>query len=104
MEQNGFGLYQGEWADIWSQEVGNPEAVWVWNFNTLTNDRQLNSGWETISRPSDQESFYQAKPTKQTVDAFPMRDGRPIGESDTYDYDLQSFYKNRDPRFYATFA
>ncbi len=104
LEQNGFGLYQGEWADIWSQEVGNPEAVWVWNFNTLTNDRQLNSGWETISRPSDQESFYQAKPTKQTVDAFPMRDGRPIGESDTYDYDLQSFYKNRDPRFYATFA
>ncbi|WBL23387.1 RagB/SusD family nutrient uptake outer membrane protein [Zunongwangia sp. HRR-M8] len=104
LESNGFGLYEGEWANIWNQEVGNPEAVWVWSFNTLTNDRQLNSGWETVNRPSDQSSFYAAKPTKQTVDAFPMKDGKPIGESDTYDYDLQSFYKDRDPRFYATFA
>ncbi|MDN3594832.1 RagB/SusD family nutrient uptake outer membrane protein [Zunongwangia endophytica] len=104
LEANGFDLFQGEWADIWDQEVGNPEAVWVWSFNTITNDRQMNSGWETVNRPSDQPSFYQAKPTKQTVDAFPMKDGKPIGESDIYDYDIQNFYKNRDPRFYATFV
>ncbi len=104
LEDNGFGLYQGDWADIWNQEIGNPEAVWVWSFNTTTNDRQMNSGWATVTRPSDQGTFYQLKPTKQTVDAFPMKDGRQIGESDTYNYDLQTFYKNRDPRFYATFV
>ncbi|QDH78224.1 RagB/SusD family nutrient uptake outer membrane protein [Echinicola soli] len=104
LEDNGFGLYQGEWADIWNEEVGNPEAVWVWGFNTMTNDSEMNSGWETVTRPSDQEAFNQLKPTKQTVDAFPMKDGRPIGESDAYSYDLQTFYKNRDPRFYATFV
>lgn len=105
LEANGFGLFQGDWADIWNQEVDNPEAVWVWGFNSTTSDQvQMNSGWETVTRPSDQNSFNQLNPTKQTVDAFPMKDGSQIGESATYSYDLQSFYKNRDPRFYATFV
>ncbi|HLR25026.1 MAG TPA: RagB/SusD family nutrient uptake outer membrane protein [Fodinibius sp.] len=105
LEANGFGLYQGDWAEIWNQEVNNPEAVWVWGFNNTTQDQlQMNSGWETITRPSDQNSFNQLKPTKQTVDAFPMKDGRQPGESPNYEYDLQTFYKDRDPRFYATFV
>ncbi|MDT0677579.1 RagB/SusD family nutrient uptake outer membrane protein [Autumnicola musiva] len=105
LEANGFGLFQGDWADIWNQDIDNPEAVWVWNFNTSSSDQgQLNSGWEAVTRPSDQGAFPQVQPTKQTVDAFPMKDGSKIGESDIYEYDLQTFYKNRDPRFYATFV
>ncbi|WP_075590096.1 RagB/SusD family nutrient uptake outer membrane protein [Labilibacter marinus] len=42
-------------------------------------------------------------PTQNLVDAFPMSDGYPAGESPTYDYnDDNSMYQNRDPRFYAT--
>ncbi len=41
-------------------------------------------------------------PTQNLVDAFPMKDGKAIGTSDKYPYDLQNPYANRDPRLDAT--
>lgn len=41
-------------------------------------------------------------PTQNLVEAFPMRDGKPIGESDKYTYDVRSQYDNRDPRLDMT--
>lgn len=37
-------------------------------------------------------------PTQNFVDAFPMIDGKPRGESTKYPYDPQDPYANRDPR------
>lgn len=37
-------------------------------------------------------------PTQNFVDAFPMLDGKPRGESKKYPYDPQNPYANRDPR------
>lgn len=36
------------------------------------------------------------------VEAYPMKDGKKIGESDKYPYDMQTFWKDRDPRFEAS--
>ena len=37
-------------------------------------------------------------PTQNLVDAFPMRDGYPKGESPNYDYNEENMFSNRDPR------
>lgn len=36
------------------------------------------------------------------VKLYPMADGFPIGESPNYVYDIDTYFENRDPRFYAT--
>lgn len=41
-------------------------------------------------------------PTQNLVDAFPMKDGKKIGESTTYPYNAQNPYANRDPRLANT--
>lgn len=41
-------------------------------------------------------------PTQNLVDAFPMLDGKKIGESKKYVYDPQNPYANRDPRLTST--
>ncbi len=41
-------------------------------------------------------------PTQNLVDAYPMLDGKPRGESDKYPYDPQNPYANRDPRLDLT--
>ncbi|WP_417361237.1 RagB/SusD family nutrient uptake outer membrane protein [Galbibacter sp.] len=105
LEQNGFGMWTGPWDEMWLTEVGNPEAVFVYGYNSVTTeDLDFYNGMEPNSRSADAGGSPNLIPTKNTMDLFPMADGKPIGESTTYDYDLQTFYKNRDPRFYATFV
>ncbi|GGZ21425.1 membrane protein [Echinicola pacifica] len=112
LESNGFGLYKegnlenGEaWGNMFVKEVGNPEAVMIYGFNNKTSDQtQKNNGWENACRPRNLGGGGRMEPTIQLLDAFPMKDGRPIGQSPTYQYDLNHFYKNRDPRFYQTFV
>lgn len=36
------------------------------------------------------------------IEAYPMKDGKRIGESEKYPYDLQTYWMNRDPRFEAS--
>lgn len=111
LEENDFGLYEqgnlenGEaWGNMWFQEVGNPEAVMIYGFNNSTAERtRKNNHWEHATRSKEIEGNGAISPTKQLVDAFPMKDGKFPGES-SYTYDDQKFYKNRDPRFYKTFV
>lgn len=111
LEANGFGLYTKggttngtAWGNMWFDEVNNPEAVLVFGFNNIISDQiQKWNGWENAARPKEANGGGSLSPTKQMVDAFPMKDGKMAGQSD-YTYDAQKFYKNRDPRFYKTFA
>jgi starch-binding outer membrane protein, SusD/RagB family len=111
LEANGFGLFKngnlanGEaWGKMWFQEVDNPEAVIVYGFNNTGSDQiQKYNGWEHAARPKEIIGGGSLSPTKQMLDAFPMKDGKMPGESN-YEYNLNKFYKNRDPRFYKTFA
>lgn len=36
------------------------------------------------------------------AEAYPMKDGKKIGESSKYTYDMQTYWENRDPRFNAS--
>ncbi|HEX6430764.1 MAG TPA: RagB/SusD family nutrient uptake outer membrane protein, partial [Niastella sp.] len=110
----GFGLYKTgnlsngtAFENMFSVEAGssaiNPEAVIVFAFNTVTADQvKKNNGWENAARPKEINGGGSLTPTRQMLDAFPMKDGTPAGAKITTD--SLYFYKNRDPRFYKTFA
>jgi starch-binding outer membrane protein, SusD/RagB family len=112
LEQNGFGLFKNggtangtAWGNMWFTESNNSEAVLVYGFNNGTSDQSRKwNGWEHAVRPKDIGGGGSVSPTKQMVDAFPMKDGKMPGQSVDYSYDPNKFYKNRDPRFYKTFA
>jgi hypothetical protein len=111
LDDNQFGLAKtGTTTDgtafenIFTKELNNPEGVIVFGFNNNQSDQVAKAnGWEQSCRPKGWLGGNSQAATKQMMDAFPMKDGKPIGSS-AYAYDLQKFYKNRDPRFYKTFA
>lgn len=111
LEENGFGLYKTgtltdatAWANMFTTELNNPEAVIVFGFNNVVSDQvQKWNGWEHAARPKGILGGGSLSPTKQMLDAFPMKDGKMAGQS-SYTYDAKKFYKNRDPRFGKTFA
>ncbi|WP_308990998.1 RagB/SusD family nutrient uptake outer membrane protein [Mariniflexile litorale] len=96
----GKGLHPN-WRTMWFDGNDNVEAIIAYNFNTKQSGSvQKNNATERFSRPKDLGASGGNAPTKQIVDAFPMKDGTPY---DT-DGDLTDFYKDRDPRFYHSFA
>ena len=111
LEANGFGLFvtggftDGKaWSNMWFSETNNPEAVIVYGFNNTTSSNVLrNNGWEKAARSKTLGGSGAVGATKQIMDAFPMKDGLAPGVSTKYPYTLQTFYKNRDPRFNKTF-
>ena len=113
LEANGFTLFSNggfanaqAWENMWFQQTENPEGVLVYCFNNVTSDQtQRNNGWEQATRSKQVLGGGSISPTKQIVDAFPMKDGKMPGDpTSMYTYDQKKFYKNRDPRFYKTFA
>lgn len=110
LEADGKGLFSvggtangTAWGNMWLAEVGNPEAVIVFGFNNSTIvNAQKNNGWERAVRSKASGGNGAISPTKQMVDVFPMADGKSIVGNPAYNPVL--FYKNRDPRFYKTFA
>jgi len=112
LETDGFGLFKTgtladgtAWENMFVNEVNNPEAVIVFGFNTVVSDQiQKWNGWEHAARPKEILGNSGLNPTKQMMDAFPMKDGKMPGQSTTYPYNPKQFYKNRDPRWNKTFA
>ncbi|MGN7990357.1 RagB/SusD family nutrient uptake outer membrane protein [Pedobacter sp. 22226] len=112
LESNGFGLFKEggtangvAWGAMFVKDH-SIEAVFEFGFNALsTGNTQRNNGWEQATRSREINGAGSISPTKQIVDAFPMRDGKPINASSAaYPYTEGKFYKNRDPRFYKTFV
>ncbi|MBB5437764.1 hypothetical protein HDC92_001438 [Pedobacter sp. AK017] len=106
LDQAGFGL-NSSYANLWFQEVNNPEAVLITGYNTKTGDvSKKNNTYDLQTRPiylSNGGGGSNA-PTWDFVKDYPMKDGKKPGVSTTYPYDEQHFYKNRDPRFDNTIA
>lgn len=101
LKANGFGL-NSSYQDMWFQEVGNPEAVWSIGFNNSSADQlQRNENWDSHNRPQYLGGGGSNQPAMGVVNAFPMINGKPITDPSS-GYDSTLFYKNRDPRFYAT--
>lgn len=107
----GFGLYP-DFAGLWFADM-NKEAVFVRRYLYSPSAARVEEHgeevgavhrWAAATRPLDvsQGASGANRPTLEMVNAFPMRDGRPIAGNPAYD--TLSFWKNRDPRFYATIA
>lgn len=90
-----------DWRNMWFQDY-NMESIMSFGFNDDDTGGQLrkNNATERYSRPKDLGATGGNSPTKQIVDAFPMNDGTAYDPEGEYN----DFYKNRDPRFYHTFA
>ena len=110
---NGNGLYPKEDVTMWTTEgpnadgsPKNPEAVMVTEYNTATDDNGMaNNSYTNATLPKYiGTSGGSNQPTWDEVQAFPMVDGFAPGSSPTYDYNPQTFFLNRDPRFYQTIA
>ena len=116
----GYGLYQGSgenaqgYANIFTQSVKNPEAVFVTLYNNITGDgldNQKNNSWEKTIRPKNAGGSGK-NASAMLVDMFPMKDGKIPSGTGTYTkletsddaYDSETPFADRDPRFYRTFT
>lgn len=61
-----------------------------------------NKGIESNTNPPSRGGNYYRFPTQEMVDAFPMKNGRPISDPASSGYVESNMYVNRDPRFYFT--
>jgi hypothetical protein len=98
---NGISLTKN-YSEIWLNEQG-PEVV----FSVINSNPDKVSGWATSTMPqSCSRGTNTSNPTWEFVKEFPMLDGKsyddPTGKYYVGDEDslMQSFWKNRDPRFY----
>lgn len=105
------GLNGSGFAQIFSN-YNSKEAVFVTLYNKVHDDNAAhevyrNNRREEGLRPSNASGKTSASgmsATAMMIDLFPMADGKKPGQSSTYAYDDLTFFKNRDPRFYRTFA
>lgn len=90
------------YAGIWDKNnKGNKEAIFsvIYKKPSKTNGRQ-----EDNCRPlsESKNSTGGDQPIWEMILAYPMKDGFQPGLSPTYVYNLQTYWTNRDPRFYAS--
>lgn len=78
----------------------NTEAVIYKRFSTGAGTEYVSS-WENSVRPPSAGGNGGFNPTWELVKSFPMANGKLIYEANS-GYDSTYFWKNRDPRFYAT--
>ena len=100
---DGYGLYD-DFDNIWFKEM-NKEVILVRRYEYP--NKIDDSHWSAATRPLDvsQGASGANQPVVEMVDAFPMKDGRPIDDpTSSYSYDPAYFWKDRDPRFDATIA
>lgn len=108
LTQDGFGLYGGtikDWdAMFLIDNVKCREAITVQLLGNSNADVTLNvnNNWEKSIRLPSQGGTGGVSAPKEMIDLFPMKDGsRPTVANGYNDF---TFFLNRDPRFYRTFA
>ena len=111
LKANGFGLYPKWDPSMWTTEKANgdgtpsnPEAVLVTEYNRANTDiGQNNTTYPLSCIPKSLGGGGSNQPTWDLARAFPMKDGKDTLTS-KYTYNVQTFYKDRDPRFAQTIA
>ncbi|TJZ62152.1 RagB/SusD family nutrient uptake outer membrane protein [Sphingobacterium olei] len=83
--------------------ASNPETIISRPYSNSRQNRGHDE--ERKNRPTSEAGapFIGYRATLKLLQAYPMKDGSPIGEGN-YAYDEVLFWKDRDPRFTATFA
>lgn len=92
----GYGLV-GDYTDVFETK-GHKEAVIAVVYN---NPNKVNGRNEGTCRPLTQgkDNTGGDQVIWDLIEAYPMKDGKKIGDSDKYVYDMQTYWENRDPRF-----
>lgn len=111
LTQDGYGLYGStikEWENMFLiDNVKCKEAIAVRLLGNANADLNLNinNNWEKSIRLPSQGGTGGVSAPKEMIDLFPMADGvRPTKAGGLYTYNDFTFFMNRDPRFYRTFA
>lgn len=73
----------------------NPEVIWFVQGSRNTSIENNNG---PLGFTGNALGNGRTLPTQNLVQSFPMKDGKPIGQSTTYSYDNNRQYDNRDPR------
>lgn len=73
----------------------NPEVIF---FSQGGNDTSVERVNGPLGFSGNSLGNGQTNPTQNLVNAFPMLDGKPIGESANYPYETATMYTKRDPR------
>jgi len=97
--EDGFSLHEN-YTSIFLDEEKSTEALFI----TVYDGINKSHGYENSVRPRSEcnDGGNKNNPTWEFVKDYPMKDGKPIDGHP--DYEEQTYWKNRDPRFYATIA
>lgn len=99
-EGDGHALSE-DFQSIFIDEELSPEPLFITGFD----DNSRSHGYEDQVRPrsmSNSNAAVSSAPNWDLVCSFPMKDGFPV--KDHAGYNEQEFWKDRDPRLYATVA
>lgn len=92
----GYGLLDN-YTDVFETEGHKEAVIAVIYDDTNKKDGRNEQTCRPLSMSKDNTGGDQA--TWSLIEAYPMKDGKKIGESDKYPYDMQTYWENRDPRF-----
>jgi hypothetical protein len=98
---NGSGTYglNSDYKNTFLNYYGeNDNKELIFYRSTGNNDKSLETNSGPIGFAGDNLANGRNSPTQNLVDAFPMIDGKPIGQSPDYNYSYETMYQNRDPR------
>lgn len=79
---------------------GNTELIWFVQGEINSYNLERNNG--PLGFTGNGLGNGRTLPTQNLVEAFPMKDGKKIGESQNYPYSTDNQYANRDPRLDMT--
>ena len=98
LDQNGYGLVDN-YTDVFETKKHSEAILPI----IYSNPTKVNGRAEDAVRPLSESKNATGgdQPTWGLVESFPMKDGKKAGESDKYSYNVQEFWKYRDPRFDA---
>lgn len=100
LDLNGYGLLDN-YTDVFETKGHKENILSV----IYTNPAKTNGRGEDAVRPLSESKNATGgdQPIWAMAEAFPMKDGKKPGDpTSAYTYDIQTFWKNRDPRFDAT--
>jgi len=90
--------FMGIFLSYYSSTV-NPELIF---FRQGGQDKSIETNNGPLGFSGNSLGKGRTNPTQNLVDAFPMKDGKPRGESTLYPFNPQKPYDNRDPRLALT--
>ncbi len=98
LDQNGFGMIDN-YTDVFETKKHREAILPIIYSNPTKTNARSEDGVRPLSESKNATG--EDQPTWGLAGSFPMKDGKKAGESGKYAYNVQEFWKNRDPRFDA---